>query len=94
MEKSKVIDTLMATSGNLDKDEGGKSVEETICRGMINSLLYLTSRYHGIMFVVCLCACFQASLKESHISGVKIASSICVTFFINFLSHGIARKKS
>lgn len=94
MEKAKVIDTPMATSENLDKDEGGKSVEETICRGMIDSLLYLTLFYHGIMFVVCLCARFQASLKESHIYRVKITSSICVTFFTNLLSHGIARKKS
>ena len=38
---------------------------------MIGSLLYLTANRPGIMFSVCLCARFQANLKESHLTAVK-----------------------
>ena len=38
---------------------------------MIGSLLYLTTSRLDIHFSVCLCARFQANLKESHLSTVK-----------------------
>ena len=38
---------------------------------MIGSLLYLTASRPDIMFSVCLCARFQACLKESHLSTIK-----------------------
>ena len=38
---------------------------------MIGSLLYLTSSRPDIQFSVCLCAWFQASLRESHLTVVK-----------------------
>jgi len=37
---------------------------------MIGSLLYLTASRPDIMFGVCLCARFQSSPKESHLTGV------------------------
>ncbi|PNX58596.1 copia protein, partial [Trifolium pratense] len=61
----------MSTSCYLDKDEGGKSVDESKYRGMIGSLLYLTASRPDIMFSVCMCARFQANPKESHLSAVK-----------------------
>ena len=39
---------------------------------MIGSLIYLTSSIPDIMFSVCLCARFQACLKESHLIAFKI----------------------
>ena len=42
LEECKKISTPMATSTKLDADEGGKSVDQKIYRGMIGSLLYLT----------------------------------------------------
>ena len=39
---------------------------------MIGSLLYLTSSRPNIQFSVCLCARFQASPRESHLTAVKI----------------------
>lgn len=41
MEKEKSISTHISISYNLDKDEGGKLVEENIYRGMIDSHFYL-----------------------------------------------------
>ena len=38
---------------------------------MIGSLLYLTSSRPDIQFSVCLCARFQASPRESHLTTVK-----------------------
>ena len=38
---------------------------------MIGSLLYLTSSRPDIQFCVCLCARFQASPKESHLTTIK-----------------------
>ena len=38
---------------------------------MIGSLLYLTANKPDIQFSVCLCAHFQANIKESHLITVK-----------------------
>ncbi|XP_058734149.1 uncharacterized mitochondrial protein AtMg00810-like [Vicia villosa] len=43
MENSKVIDTPMPTAVNLDRDEYGKPVDVKRYRGIIGSLLYLTT---------------------------------------------------
>ena len=59
----------MNEKSGLDKDD--KPISEKVYRGMIGSLLYLTTSYTDIMFTVCLCARFQASPKESHLTCVK-----------------------
>ncbi|XP_074291616.1 secreted RxLR effector protein 161-like [Silene latifolia] len=61
----------MVSSTKLDKDENGKKVDETMYRGMIGSLLYLTASRPDILYSVCLCARFQASPRESHFIAVK-----------------------
>ena len=71
MEEAKTMKTPMSSSIKLDKDEKGKSVNSTMYRGMIGSLLYLTANRPDIMYSVCLCARFQSCLKESHLSVVK-----------------------
>ncbi|GAV79463.1 hypothetical protein CFOL_v3_22928 [Cephalotus follicularis] len=38
---------------------------------MIDSLLYLTTSRHDILFVVCLCARFQSDANESHLFAAK-----------------------
>lgn len=59
----------MSTSCSLDKDEGGKPVEESKYRGMIKYLLYLTASCPNIMFVVSLCVYFQANSEESYLTA-------------------------
>lgn len=71
MVKSKIIITPMSTSSYLEKNEDGKPVDERKYRGMINYLLYLITSCPDIMFNVCMCAWFQASWKESHLSTIK-----------------------
>ena len=71
MDDCKPIKTPMPTNGHLDLDEGGKSVDQTLYRSIIGSLLYLTASRLDIMFSVCMCAHFQANPKESHLSAVK-----------------------
>ncbi|XP_070015288.1 secreted RxLR effector protein 161-like [Nicotiana sylvestris] len=71
MEASKVIDTLIATTTRLDMDEIGSPVNQTMYRGIIGSLLYLTTSRPGIVFNVGLCATFQSNPKESHLKAAK-----------------------
>nr|XP_033516521.1 uncharacterized protein LOC117280867 [Nicotiana tomentosiformis] len=59
IDSSKSIDTPTAIAKKLDLDEKGKSVETKLYRGMIGSLLYLTTSRTDIVFSVGLCARFQ-----------------------------------
>ena len=61
----------MGTSTPLDVDPEGKLVDAKQFWGMIGSLLYLMSSKLDIQFSVCLCARFQASPRESHLTAVK-----------------------
>ncbi|XP_070020229.1 uncharacterized mitochondrial protein AtMg00810-like [Nicotiana sylvestris] len=56
MEESKEIDTPIATATKLDIDEPSSSFDQKLYRGMIGSLLYLTSSIPDIVFSVGLCA--------------------------------------
>ena len=71
MDNSTIIGTPMSSSGKLDQDEEGISVDQKLYRGMIGSLLYLTASRPDIMFSVCLCARYQSSPKEFHLRAVK-----------------------
>ncbi|RVW28606.1 Retrovirus-related Pol polyprotein from transposon RE1 [Vitis vinifera] len=71
MEEGKTMKTPMSSSIKLDKDEKGKSVNSTMYRDMIVSLLYLTASRPDIMYSICLCARFQSCPKESHLSAIK-----------------------
>ncbi|KAK6128492.1 hypothetical protein DH2020_037776 [Rehmannia glutinosa] len=71
IEEGRTVSTPMATNVKIDKDEKGKSADESKYRGMIGSLLYLTASRPDILHAVCLCARFQSNPKESHMSAVK-----------------------
>ena len=71
MMESKALTTPMDTIIKLDKDENGKNMDEKLYRGMIGSLLYLTTSRPDIMFSVCMCVRFQSCPKESHLTAVK-----------------------
>ncbi|GKA28302.1 hypothetical protein Tco_0714470 [Tanacetum coccineum] len=61
----------MVPPNNLGPDLNGKSVNETHYRGMIGSLMYLTTSRPDIQFSTCLCARYQANPKESYLIAVK-----------------------
>ncbi|XP_068498213.1 secreted RxLR effector protein 161-like [Phaseolus vulgaris] len=71
MESCKEASTPMPSSCYMDVDVAGKEVDQTKYRGLIGSLLYLIASRPDIMFVVCLCARFQANPKESHLKATK-----------------------
>ncbi|KAI3769842.1 hypothetical protein L6452_00956 [Arctium lappa] len=71
MENSKPIGTPMAPGTKIGSDPSGKAVDIRTYRGMIGSLMYLTSTRPDIMFSTCLCARYQANPKEIHLSAVK-----------------------
>jgi len=76
MESCKEASTPMPSSCYMDADAAGKSVDQTKYRGLIGSLLYLIASRPDIMFVVCLCARYQANPKESHFKSCKKNSEI------------------
>ncbi|GJX52599.1 retrovirus-related pol polyprotein from transposon TNT 1-94, partial [Tanacetum coccineum] len=61
----------MLPQNNLGPNESGVSVNETLFRGMIGSLMYLIASRPDIQFSTCLCARYQANPKESHLVAVK-----------------------
>ncbi|GKB89344.1 retrovirus-related pol polyprotein from transposon TNT 1-94 [Tanacetum coccineum] len=54
-----------------DEDPQGKAVIPTRYRGMIDTLMYLTSSRPNLIFVVCMCARYQAKPVEKHLHVVK-----------------------
>ncbi|MCH79438.1 gag-pol polyprotein [Trifolium medium] len=71
MENSPHKRTPAATHLKLTKDEQGTSVDQSMYRSMIGSLLYLTTSRPDITFVVGVCAKYQAEPKMSHLTQVK-----------------------
>ncbi|GJW84540.1 retrovirus-related pol polyprotein from transposon TNT 1-94 [Tanacetum coccineum] len=65
------VDTPMIENKNLDEDLQVKQVDAIIYRGMIGSLMYLTSSRPDLNHVVCLCARYQAKPIEKHLQAVK-----------------------
>ncbi|GJW92585.1 retrovirus-related pol polyprotein from transposon TNT 1-94 [Tanacetum coccineum] len=71
MLTSDSVDTPTVEKSNLDEDLQGKPVDATLYRGMIGSLMYLTSSRPDLIYVVCLCARYQAKPTEKHLNVVK-----------------------
>ncbi|GKB41537.1 retrovirus-related pol polyprotein from transposon TNT 1-94 [Tanacetum coccineum] len=65
------VKTPMVPLNNLGPDLADKPVNETLHRGIIGSLMYLTATRPNIQFSTCLCARYQASPKKSHLIVVK-----------------------
>ncbi|GJZ62030.1 retrovirus-related pol polyprotein from transposon TNT 1-94 [Tanacetum coccineum] len=65
------VDTPMVDKSKLDEDLQGKSVNPTLYRGMIGSLIYLTSSRPDLVFAVGMCARYQAKPTEKHLHEVK-----------------------
>ncbi|GJS96493.1 hypothetical protein Tco_0803461 [Tanacetum coccineum] len=49
----------------------GTPIDDTHYRGMIGSLMYLTSSRPNLIYAVCLCARYQAKPTEKHLNAVK-----------------------
>ncbi|GJX62912.1 retrovirus-related pol polyprotein from transposon TNT 1-94 [Tanacetum coccineum] len=71
METCDPVDTPMVEKSKLDEDPQGKAVDPTRYRGMIGTLMYLTSSRPDLVFAVCMCARYQAKPTEKHLHAVK-----------------------
>ncbi|GJY60685.1 retrovirus-related pol polyprotein from transposon TNT 1-94 [Tanacetum coccineum] len=71
METSNPMDTPMVENSKLDEDPQGKVVDPTCYRGMIDSLMYLTSSRPDLVFAVCMCAQYQVKPTKKHLHAVK-----------------------
>nr|GEU70868.1 hypothetical protein [Tanacetum cinerariifolium] len=65
------VDTPMVEKSKLDEDLQEKPIDATLYHGMIESLMYLTSSRPELIYVVCLCARYQAKPTEKHLNAVK-----------------------
>ncbi|GJV11071.1 retrovirus-related pol polyprotein from transposon TNT 1-94 [Tanacetum coccineum] len=71
MEICDPVDTPMVEKSKLDEDPQGKAVDPTCYHGMISTLMYLTSSRPDLVFVVCMCARYQAKPTKNHLHAVK-----------------------
>ncbi|GKC94974.1 hypothetical protein Tco_1160416 [Tanacetum coccineum] len=71
MLTSDYVDTLMVEKSKPDEDLQGILIDATLYRGMIGSLMYLTSSRPDLIYAVCLCARYQAKPTEKHLNAVK-----------------------
>ena len=71
LESASSIRTPMSPNVKLTVDLLGKSVDSSLYRSMIGSLLYFTASRPNISYSVGVCARYQANPKESHMTALK-----------------------
>nr|GEZ10812.1 retrovirus-related Pol polyprotein from transposon TNT 1-94 [Tanacetum cinerariifolium] len=71
MDSYDPVDTPMVDRLKLDEDPLGIPVNQTRFRSMVGSLMYLTASRSDLVFVVCMCARYQASPTKKHLKALK-----------------------
>ncbi|GKB31909.1 hypothetical protein Tco_0871310 [Tanacetum coccineum] len=71
LDQCDAVDIPMVGHSKLDEDPNGTPVEPTHYRGMVGSLMYLTTSRPDLVSVVCMCARYQAKPTEKHLTAVK-----------------------
>ena len=71
LESASFVRTPMSPTVKLTVDLLGKSVDSSLYRSMIGSLLYLTASRPDISYSVGVCARYQTNPKESHMIALK-----------------------
>nr|GEU68817.1 hypothetical protein [Tanacetum cinerariifolium] len=61
----------MVEKSKLDKDKEGKAIDPSHYRGMIGTLLYLTSSRPDLQFAIFMCTRYQARPTEKHLHAIK-----------------------
>ncbi|GJS33450.1 retrovirus-related pol polyprotein from transposon TNT 1-94 [Tanacetum coccineum] len=74
--------TPMVEKSKVDEDLQGKPVHATLYCGMIRSLMYLTSSRPDLIYVVCLCARYQAKPTEKHLNVEQVENGIVELYFV------------
>ncbi|GJW98069.1 retrovirus-related pol polyprotein from transposon TNT 1-94 [Tanacetum coccineum] len=68
--QSDSVDTPMVEKSKLDEDLQGIPIDAILYRGMIGSLMYLTSSRPDLIYAVCLCARYQAKHTKKHLNAL------------------------
>ncbi|GJT98974.1 retrovirus-related pol polyprotein from transposon TNT 1-94 [Tanacetum coccineum] len=71
MDLSDPVDTPMVDRLKLDEDLLGIPVDQTRFRGMVGSLMYLTTSRPDLVFTVCMCARYQAKPTKKYLEAIK-----------------------
>nr|GEV58793.1 uncharacterized mitochondrial protein AtMg00810-like [Tanacetum cinerariifolium] len=71
METCDPVNTSMVEKSKLDEDPQGKAIDPIRYHGMIDTLMYFTSIKPDLIFVMCMCAQYQAKPIEKHLYAVK-----------------------
>ncbi|GJZ96804.1 retrovirus-related pol polyprotein from transposon TNT 1-94 [Tanacetum coccineum] len=71
LDQRDVVVIPMMGHSKLDEDPNETPVDPTRYRGMVGSLMYLTASRLNLVFVVCMCARYQAKPTEKHLTAVK-----------------------
>ena len=71
LESSSSVRTPMSPNVKLTVNLLGRSVDPSLYRSMIGSLLYLTASRPNISYSVGVCARYRANPKESHMTTLK-----------------------
>ncbi|GJW00646.1 retrovirus-related pol polyprotein from transposon TNT 1-94 [Tanacetum coccineum] len=71
MDLTDPVDIPMVDRLKLDEDLKGIPVDQTRFRGMVGSLMYLTASRPDLVFVVCMCARYQAKPTKKHLKAIK-----------------------
>lgn len=71
MEDNKPVNIPMVIGCKISKDDESPSVDQTLYKSMIGSLLYLIASRPNIVQAVCKVERFQSSPKQSHVNAVR-----------------------
>ncbi|GKE55965.1 retrovirus-related pol polyprotein from transposon TNT 1-94, partial [Tanacetum coccineum] len=71
VESCDPVDPSMVEKSKLNEDPQGKAIDPTHYCGMVGTLMYLTSSRPDLVYVVCMCARYQARPTEKHLHTVK-----------------------
>ena len=77
LESASSVRTPMSSNVKLIVDLLGKSVDSSLYRSMIGSLLYLITSRPDISYNVGVCVRYQAIPKESHMTALKKIYKVC-----------------
>nr|GEZ15541.1 retrovirus-related Pol polyprotein from transposon TNT 1-94 [Tanacetum cinerariifolium] len=71
MDSCDSIEAPIVDRLKLDEDPSGIPVDQTHFRSMVGSLMYLTASRPDLVFVVCMCARYQAKPTKKHLEALK-----------------------
>ncbi|GKC47820.1 hypothetical protein Tco_1065542 [Tanacetum coccineum] len=71
LENNNVVDTPMVERSKLNEDPQGTPVDPTRYQSMVGSHMYLTASRPDLVFVVFMCARYQAKHTKKHLTAVK-----------------------